>query len=96
MGHRNSSNPNNTSGSSPGRTPCPQIGLRVPDAAELIGATNGYIEQQMRDGTLPYRMVGGTRVIAVEDLKAHFFSIPKQSGKRREPIAATEARRVAA
>jgi excisionase family DNA binding protein len=89
-------NPNQTSGTPPGRIPCPQIGLRVPDAAELIGATNGYIEQQMRDGSLPYRMVGGTRVIAVEDLKAHFDSIPKQSGKRREPIAATAARREAA
>jgi hypothetical protein len=67
----------------------------VPEAALLIGATNGYIEQQMRDGTLAYRMVGGTRVIAVEDLKAHFDSIPKEIGKRREPVAATEARRAA-
>jgi len=94
MDHRSSSNPNNTSGSSPG-IPCPQIGLRVPEAALLIGATNGYIEQAMRDGTLPYRMVGGTRVIALEDLKAHFDSIPKETGKRREPTAATEARRAA-
>jgi len=61
----------------------------------MIGATPGYIEQQMRDGVLPYRMIGGTRVIAVEDLKNHFDSIPKETGKRREPIAATEARRAA-
>lgn len=88
-------NSNQTSGTSPGRTPCPQIGLRVPDAAVMIGATPGYVEQQMRDGVLPYRMVGGTRVIALEDLKAHFDSIPKETGKRREPVAATEARRAA-
>jgi hypothetical protein len=62
----------------------------------MIGATPGYVELQMRDGKLPYRMVGGTRVIAVEDLKAHFDSIPAESGKRREPVAATEARRRAA
>jgi hypothetical protein len=62
----------------------------------MIGATPGYIEQAMRDGTLPYRMVGGTRVVALEDLKAHFDSIPKETGKRREPVAATEARRTAA
>ncbi len=82
------------SGTSPG-VPCPKLGLRPPDAAELIGATPGYIEQVMRDGVLPYRMIGGTRVIALADLEAHFLSIPKESGKRREPIAATEARRVA-
>ncbi len=88
------SNQNNTSPTSPG-VPCPKIGVRPPDAADLIGATPGYIEQQMRDGLLPYRMVGGTRVIAVEDLKAHFDSIPKETGKRREPVAATQARKAA-
>jgi len=68
----------------------------MPEAASMIGATNGYVEQAMRDGTLPYRMVGGTRVIALADLEAHFLSIPKESGKRREPVAATEARKLAA
>ena len=86
-------NSNQTSGTSPGAPPCPSIGLRVPEASAMIGATNGYIEQVMRDGILPYRMIGGTRVIALEDLKTHFESIPKESGKRREPVAATEARR---
>jgi hypothetical protein len=62
----------------------------------MIGATNGYVEQVLRDGLLPYRMIGGTRVIALEDLKAHFDSIPKETGKRREPVAATEARKLAA
>jgi excisionase family DNA binding protein len=84
-------NSNQTSGTSP-TVPCPQIGLRVPEASAMIGATNGYIEQAMRDGSLSYRMVGGTRVIALEDLKAHFESIPKETGKRREPIAATQSR----
>jgi excisionase family DNA binding protein len=68
----------------------------VPEAALLIGATNGYVEQALRDGALPYRMVGGTRVIALEDLKTHFDSIPKETGKRREPTKASEARRLAA
>jgi len=49
-----------------------------------------------RDGTIPYRLVGGVRVALIEDLDAYLDSLPKQTGKLREPIAATQARREAA
>jgi len=71
-------------------------GLRPPTAAAYIGGTAGLIEQLWRDGTIPYRLVGGVRVALIEDLDAYLDSLPKQTGKLREPIAATQARREAA
>ncbi len=68
-------------------------GLRPPAAGLYIGGTAGLIEQLWRDGTIPYRLVGGVRVALIEDLDAYLDSLPKQTGKLREPIAATEARR---
>jgi len=50
----------------------------------------------MRDGVLPFRVLGQVRVIAIEDLDAYLNSLPKQFGKLREPVAATLARREAA
>jgi len=96
MAHRNSS-PNTTSGSSPG-VPLflrPRA-LRPPAAADYLGTTPGNIEQLMRDGVLPFRVLGQVRVIAIEDLDAYLNSLPKQFGKLREPVAATLARREAA
>lgn len=84
---------NKVSGTSPG--PCVQIGLRVPDAAHLIGSTPGFIETQLRSGVLPYRMIGQERIIAYEDLRKFFESIPVETGSRREPVQATRARKVA-
>jgi hypothetical protein len=70
--------------------------LRPPAAADYLGTTPGNIEQLMRDGVLPFRVLGQVRVIAIEDLDAYLDSLPRQTGKLREPVAATEARRVAA
>jgi excisionase family DNA binding protein len=70
--------------------------LRPPAAADYLGTTPGQIEQLMRDGVLPFRVLGQVRVIAIEDLDAYLDSLPRQTGKLREPVAATEARRVAA
>lgn len=56
-------------------------GLRPPAAAAYLGTTPFYIEELMRDGALPFRFVGGARVIAIEDLDKYFESIPKQNGK---------------
>jgi hypothetical protein len=67
-------------------------GLRPPTAALYIGGTAGLIEQLWREGTIPYRLVGGVRVALIEDLDAYLDSLPKQTGKRREPVAATAAR----
>ena len=57
------------------------IGLRPPAAAARIGTSPFHIEELMRDGALPFRIVGGARVIAIEDLDSYFASIPKQNGK---------------
>ena len=90
--------PNNTSGTSPTSVALllrPR-GLRPPAAAAYLGTTPGQIEELMRDGILPYRVLGNSRVVAVEDLDAYIDSIPKQTGKLREPVSATRARRDAA
>jgi hypothetical protein len=70
------------------RTPCaeslsiqvPAIGLRPPAAAARVGAAASFIEQLMTDGVLPYRLVGGARVVAVEDIDAYFLNLPKKTG----------------
>jgi hypothetical protein len=67
--------------------------LRPPAAADYLGTTPGNIEQLMRDGVLPFRVLGQVRVIAIEDLDAYLDSLPKQHGKLREPVAATQAKR---
>ena len=90
-------NPNQASGTSP-TIPLflrPRA-LRPPAAADYLGTTPGNIEQLMRDGVLPFRVLGQVRVIAIEDLDQYLDSLPKQTGKLREPVAATEARRAAA
>jgi excisionase family DNA binding protein len=69
--------------------------LRPPAAADYLGTTPGNIEQLMRDGVLPFRVLGQVRVIAIEDLDAYLDSLPKQTGKLREPVAATLARKAA-
>jgi hypothetical protein len=68
-------------------------GLRPPTAALYIGGTAGLIEQMWRDGTIPYRLVGGVRVALIEDLDAYLDGLEKKTGKMHEPVAATQARR---
>ena len=68
-------------------------GLRPPAAALYIGGTSGLIEQLWREGTIPYRLVGGVRVALIEDLDQYLDSLPRQTGQLREPVAATQARR---
>lgn len=59
------------------------LGLRPPAAAAYLGTTPFHIEELMRDGALPFRIVGGARVIAIEDLDKYFEAIPKQTGRLR-------------
>ena len=42
--------------------------LRVPQAAQYIGATNWCVEELVRHGKLPFLTVGKYRVIDVRDL----------------------------
>ena len=55
--------------------------LRPPAAAAYLGCTPFAIEQAWRDGLLPFRIVGGQRVVAVEDLDKYFESLPKKTGR---------------
>ncbi len=72
--------------------------MRPPLAALYIGGTSGLVEQLWRDGLLPFRLVGGVRVALIEDLDDYLNSLEKKSGKLsdRHPVAATEARKLAA
>lgn len=72
-----------------------KFGLRITEAADCIGAKPGHIEAAMRNGLLPFRMVGGERIVSPEDLRKYFDSLPVETGPRREPVAATKARRAA-
>jgi hypothetical protein len=56
-------------------------GLRPPSAAAYLGTTPFAIQEAMRSGALPFRIVGGARVIAIEDLDKFFESIEPQTGK---------------
>jgi hypothetical protein len=56
-------------------------GLRPPAAAAYLGTTPFAVEELMRSGKLPFRIVGGARVIAVEDLDNYFDSLTSQAGK---------------
>jgi len=81
MGYR-SSNPNNTSGTSPTVVVSIRpIGLRPSTAAAYLGCTPFAIEEAWRNGTLKFRVIGGQRVSSVEQLDAFFESFPEQSGK---------------
>ena len=55
--------------------------LRPPAAADYLGTTPGNIEQLIRDGVLPFRVLGQVRVIAIEDLDKYFDSLATQEGK---------------
>ena len=55
--------------------------LRPPAAAAYLGCTPFAIEQAWRDGTLPFRVIGGQRVVDVEDLDKYFESLPKTTGR---------------
>ena len=74
-------NPNTTSGTSPTLALVLRPrGLRPPAAAAYLGTTAFYVEQLMREGALPFRIVGGARVIAIEDLDKYFDSLAAQAG----------------
>jgi excisionase family DNA binding protein len=44
--------------------------LRIPEAALYVGGTNWFIEELVRNGKLPFLIVGKYRVIDIRDLDA--------------------------
>jgi hypothetical protein len=68
--------------------------LRPPAAAAYLGCTPNLIEDLWRDGILPFRILGGQRVVDVQDLDKYFESLPKQTGLvsgRRKFMVAPES-----
>jgi excisionase family DNA binding protein len=44
--------------------------FRVPQAAHYLGATNWFVEEQFRNGKIPFLTIGKYRVVDVRDLDA--------------------------
>ncbi len=80
MAHR-SSNPTSISGSSGISLSLRPRGMRPNIAAQYLGCTPFHIEELMRGGILPFRILGGQRVIDVADLDKYFDSVSRQSGR---------------
>ena len=55
--------------------------MRPPMAALYIGTTPFGIEELMRNGTLPFKVVGQSRVIMREELDRYIETVPPQTGK---------------
>lgn len=52
--------------------------LRVPDAAEYIGATNWFVEELIRNGEIPFREYGKYRTLSADDLDAWIVRQPRK------------------
>jgi excisionase family DNA binding protein len=50
-------------------------------AAEYTAATPSWIEEQLRNGKLPYRWIGNKRVIFRRDLDELMESLPVETGR---------------
>jgi excisionase family DNA binding protein len=55
--------------------------LRIPEAAEYIGATNWFIEELVRNGEIPFRDYGKYRTLDADDLDAWIQEQPKKRMK---------------
>ena len=52
--------------------------LRIPEAAEFIGATNWFVEELIRNGEVPFRDYGKYRTLDTDDLDAWIKNQPKR------------------
>jgi excisionase family DNA binding protein len=55
--------------------------LRIPQAAEYIGATNWFVEELVRNGEIPFRDYGKYRTLDADDLDAWVQRQPKKRMK---------------
>jgi excisionase family DNA binding protein len=69
--------------------------LDAPTAASYLSCSPNIIEELWRSSELPYVIVGRKRVCEKSDLDAWCDKQQKETGKRREPVQATLARRTA-
>jgi excisionase family DNA binding protein len=52
--------------------------MRIPEAAQFIGATNWFVEELIRNGEVPFRDYGKYRTLDADDLDAWIKSQPKR------------------
>jgi hypothetical protein len=57
--------------------------LPIPDAARYLGLTNWFVEEAVRNGLLPFRILSNgsnesVRLLSADDLDAFLASTPKQ------------------
>ncbi len=50
--------------------------LRIPEAAVLLGMSEGALSQAITRGQIPVRKWGRRRVILVEELQSHLRALP--------------------
>jgi len=70
--------------------------MSIPCAAAYLSRTTGFVEARLRAGDIPFHIKDAEeRVIDRLDLDDWIARQPKLTGKLREPVASTEARRAA-
>jgi hypothetical protein len=55
--------------------------LRIPQAAEYIGSSTFHIEELMRGGQLPFRIMGQHRAVEIKHLDNWIDKVPLRTGK---------------
>jgi excisionase family DNA binding protein len=62
--------------------------LRIPQAAQFVGGTPWLIEELIRNGEIPFRVIGKYRVLDADDLDAWLQAQPKRRIMNKKEIAA--------
>ena len=71
--------------------------MSIPCSAAYLSRTTGFVEARLRSGDIPFHIKDAEeRVIDRLDLDDWIAKQQKQTGKLRHPVAATEARKLAA
>ena len=55
---------------------CDRLAYGIDDACTAIGVSRTVLYRLMADGSIPYRHVGGRRLIVADDLRAWLASLP--------------------
>ena len=67
--------------------------LSIPCASAYLSRSTGFVEARLREGSIPYIVAdSGERVIDRLELDSWIEKKPRQTGRLREPKAATAAR----
>lgn len=70
-------------------TPEP-MAFTIPEAAKLLGKTNWFVEEELRKGHIPFKWIGGAKMISRTDLEAYWNSLPYAPGSKTAPDQSPE------